>query len=465
MHKHHFLFTLGTLFVAAGLFLVASPGALAQENPEAPPFLAEFFNQWVNSAHADAEAPAFVRWNDEGEIPENCAKCHSETGYLDFLGEDGSEFGVVNAPHPVGTVVTCDTCHNSTASAMTNVVFPSGAEITDASGSARCMQCHQGRASTDSVNAKLEELGLTEDPDAVNAELGFVNIHYYAAAATLYGTQARGGYQYDGMAYELKNEHVPGFDSCADCHNTHTLEVKVEACADCHEDVETPEDLQFIRMPGSAADYDGDGDMDEGISGEISTLQEMLYEGIQGYARDIAGSPIVYDELTHPYFFIDTNDNGDVDEGEAVGDNKYVSFTGNLLKAAYNYQVSKKDPGGYAHNPTYLIHLLYDSITMLNGAAEEPFVDMTDARRNSPGHFDTTAIAFREWDAEGEVPGTCAKCHTSVGLPTFLHNNATIAVPPSNSLACTTCHDSLTDFTTYVVNEVTFPFRRKSLIR
>jgi hypothetical protein len=336
------------------------------------------------------------------------------------------------------------------------VTFPSGVEITDSGGSARCMVCHQGRASTVSVDAAIEEAGLAEDPNTPNADLGFINIHYYAAAATLYGTEVMGGYQYAGMRYEVKNDHVPGYDTCAGCHNPHTLEVRVEDCATCHEEVESADDLIFIRMPGSAVDYDGDGDDLEGIAEEIETLQEILYEAIQDYAAEVAGTPIAYDDATHPYFFIDTNDNGDVDEDEAVRENAYNAFTANLLRAAYNYQVTLKDPGGFAHNPTYHIHLLHDSIAMLNGELEDP-IDMEEARRNSPGHFDTTAEAFRHWDEDGEVPGTCARCHTAGGLPQFIANGVTVAAEPANSLTCTTCHDDISEFTTFVVDEVPFP--------
>jgi hypothetical protein len=460
MRKHHLLFVLGNVLVALGFALFLQPSSFAQETEtEAEPFLAEYYEQWEASPHADATAEAFVHWDEEEDkmVPVDCAKCHSTTGYRDFLGVDGSEFRVVDAPAPIGTVVNCDACHNSVASSLTTVVFPSGAEITDAGDSSRCMECHQGRASGATVDAKPADLGLTEDLNTASEELGFINIHYYAAAATLYGTNAGGGYQFAGKTYEVKNEHVPGFGTCADCHNPHTLELQIETCADCHEDVESVEDLPFIRMPGSLADYDGDGDIDEGIAEEIGGLQEMLYAAIQAYARDIAGTPIVYDSAAYPYFFIDTNDNGSVDEGEAAFPNKYNAFTGNLLKAAYNYQVTQKDPGGYAHNPTYQIHLLYDSVEMLNAQFEEPVVDLSTAQRNSHGHFDTTAFAFRDWDADGAVPGTCAKCHTAEGLPTFLANNTNIAVPPSPSLQCATCHTSLTEYTIYEVAEVTFP--------
>ena len=460
MRKHQVLAIIGTLFLVVGFALLANTSVVAQEAaPEPladPPYLAEYYNAWVASPHADYTAEAFVHWNEEGEVPTDCAKCHSEGGYLDFVGADGSEFGVVDAAAPLGSVVTCDACHAPAARDLTEVTFPSGATITDDGGSARCMQCHQGRASTDSVNAKLTELGLTETPDVVNAELGFINIHYYAAAASLYGSEARGGYQYDGMVYQMQNNHAPGVETCADCHDPHTLQIQVETCATCHEDVETNEDLQFIRMQGSGSDYDGDEDTNEGIAEEIQGLQELLMEAIQAYATEISGTAIVYDEATYPYWVTDTNANGEVDEGEATRENAYHGFTANLLRAAYNYQVSIKDPGGYAHNPQYHIHLLFDSISSLNTALQEP-VDMEFAVRNDPGHFDVTAEAFRHWDAEGEVPGTCARCHSATGLPVWVANGVNVAEPIANSLTCSTCHTDLQDFNFLEVEQVTFP--------
>ncbi len=53
-------------------------------------------------------------------------------------------------------------------------------------------------------------------------------MHYFAAAATLYGSMAKGGYEYEGKTYDAKNTHVEGYDTCVGCHNPHTLEVKVD---------------------------------------------------------------------------------------------------------------------------------------------------------------------------------------------------------------------------------------------
>lgn len=457
MKKYHLIAIVGVLCMVVGFGLMLQTQALAQDaepTPE-PQFLAEYYAEWSASPHNAADSEAFRHWDSEGSIPESCAKCHSTAGYLDYLGEDGTAFGVVDAPAALGTTVNCDACHNPTAASLTTVMFPSGAEISTTDNAARCMECHQGRASSDTVNAAIAEAGLT-DMNQPSDALGFINIHYYAAASTLYGTEVRGGYQFEGRVYQLQNVHVPGFDTCTSCHSPHTLEVQVAECATCHEDVEAVEDLVDIRMPGSMVDFDGDGDQLEGIAFEIETLQELLYQAIQQYAVEVAGTPIIHVPTSYPYWFVDTNANGAADEGEADFANQYKAFTGYLLQAAYNYQVSINDPAGYAHNPVYHIQLLFDSIEVLNAQLGEP-VDISAGTRTESGHFDVTAEAFRHWDEDGEVSASCTKCHTAEGLPFFIENGVNIAGEPSNSLSCSTCHTSLVEFTTYPLTEVRFP--------
>ncbi len=48
------------------------------------------------------------------------------------------------------------------------------------------------------------------------------------------------------------------------------------------------------------------------MTGEVEILQEALYAAIQAYATN-AGTPIVYNSNSHPYFFVDSN--GTTDEG------------------------------------------------------------------------------------------------------------------------------------------------------
>ena len=253
---------------------------------EPPPVEIPFWDAWVNSGHADLEAEAFAHWNEEdpAEIPASCAKCHSQYGYHDFLGIDGTEAGVIDNPAEIGSTVSCVTCHNLATVAMDSVIMPSGAELTDLGAEARCMQCHQGRESAVSVNEAILEAGA--DEDAVSEELGFINVHYFAAAATKYGTLANGGYEYEGKSYDAEFMHVEGYSTCVDCHSPHTLEVKTESCESCH----SFNVLQDIRMLGSTVDYDGDGNFNEGINFEIADLQKLLYETMQTYSLETIGT-------------------------------------------------------------------------------------------------------------------------------------------------------------------------------
>jgi len=412
---------------------------------------------WKASAHAVADAPAFTHWNeaDPNEIPVECAKCHSTPGFQDYVGADGSAAFAVDKAAPIGTVVTCVACHNEATAKLDKVVFPSGAEVSGVGSEAVCMTCHQGAASMVDVDKSITDAGAT-DEDTPNEKLGFTNVHYLAAAIARYGTIAKGGYEYAGQTYDALWGHVEGVSACTDCHDSHSLELKVETCAACHTGVAKPEDARNIRMASSVEDYDGDGDVKEGISGEIQGLQTLLYQAIQAYAKDVVQKPIVYKAEAYPYFFNDTNADGQAGDDEAVFPNAYKSWTPRLAKAAYNYQVSIKDPGSYAHGGKYIIELLYDSTANLNEKLATP-VDLSKAVRTDPGHFDGSSPAFRHWDAEGEVSGDCAKCHDGMGLPQFLANGTNIAMEPTDGLMCETCHNDLTTFTRHEVKTVVFP--------
>lgn len=455
MKQHYYFSIAGIVLVLLGVFLLTPIFAQDESEgasvPESADFLSEFYDAWVTSPHADVEAEAFNHWNEDEEsvVPTRCARCHSTPGYVDYLGADGSESGVVDVDAPLGTTVTCDACHNSVTSNLTSVTFPSGVEITDLNDASRCMVCHQGRESGLSVVEAIEAADV--DGNTISEDLRFINIHYYAAAASLYGGEVHAGYEFEGNTYQLRGDHVDGYDTCINCHNPHTLELQVNECASCHE-VDSIEDVYDIRMNGSLSDYDGDGDIREGIRDEIAGLQDLLYQAMQAYAQEVLDTALIYDGHSYPYFFVDIDGNGENNEG----DERFGSFTPNLLIAAYNYQVSQKDPGAFAHNPKYHIELLYDSIMMLNENMSTP-IDMSNAVRNDPGHFDSTAEAFRHWDEDGEVSATCTKCHTAEGLPFFMEEGVLFTREPSLSLECTTCHDDLTEFTLHIVNEVTMP--------
>ncbi|MCJ7726620.1 MAG: cytochrome c3 family protein, partial [Acidimicrobiia bacterium] len=401
-----------------------------------------FFALWEASGHNNADAEAFRHWDedDPAVVPESCATCHVGTGFQDFVGADGSAAGVVDAAHAADTTITCTTCHNEATLALDSVTMPSGVELTGLGAEARCMTCHQGRESMVSVDEAIAAAGVEDD--TVSADLRFINIHYFAAAATRYGNEAMGGYEYEGKTYDAFFTHIEGYETCTECHNPHSLELKIEECATCHVGVTSADDLKNVRMAGSLVDFDGDGDLAEGIYYEIEGVTATLYLAMQAYATEILGTSLVYDAASYPYFFAD--------------DEAFASWTPRLLKAAYNFQVANKDPGAFAHGGKYILQLLSDSIEDLNSVLSTP-VAVDAAHRIDHGHFAGSEEAFRHWDEDGAVPASCAKCHSAEGLPLFLAEGVTISQAPANGFLCSTCHNDFGAWTRYEAGPVSFP--------
>lgn len=438
--------------------------AAAEAGPAVPNL-----DAWKAAGHAASDSEAFRHWDsaDPAVVPTGCAKCHAGAGLAEFLATGKNE-ATIDAKTNMG--IDCVSCHNAASSAYTAVTFPSGVVVSGLGREALCMTCHQGRESKVSVDKQIEDFKVT-DLDAVVAPVtdaagkttnfGFRNVHYAAAAIALYGSEVHGGYEYDGKSYDYKFAHIEGYDTCVACHDSHTLQVKIDQCAFCHEGVKTSDDLKNIRMLSSTKDYDGDGNVTEGMFYEIQGVQEALMAQIQTYAKAKAGTGIVYDAATYPYWFADADGDGKIDQadGKNVG---YTTWTARLLKATYNYQVSIKDPGAFAHGNKYIIQLLHDSIEDLGG-------DVSKMAREDSGHFAGDSMAFRDWDSAGSVPFACAKCHSADGLPEFVKNGGTVVVsttttttgvgnqPVSNGFTCYTCHDHANWPARLAIAQVAFP--------
>lgn len=334
------------------------------------PSVAQISDEWFASGHADAKSLAFTDWDetDPPSVPVRCAMCHSYYGFMDYLGVDGSEVGRVDKEAKIGSVLFCNTCHNPAAPGYTTVEFPSGVRLSDLGPEAACMTCHHGRESTVSV----DKATAGKPVDTPIEKQGFINPHYFPAAATQAGGLVQGAYQYDGQAYLGRFEHTKTMNTCYQCHNPHSLEIDPKTCSPCHANVVTTDDLKNIRQ--TKVDYDGDGNLSEGISSELEAYSARLYSAIRAYAEATLGTPIAYNADTYPYFFIDTNNDGQTDAEEAVNANRWTKWSPRLLRAAYNYQFVHKDPGGFAHNPKYLVQVAYDSISDLGQAVT---VDMS----------------------------------------------------------------------------------------
>lgn len=349
-------------FAATIVFAIIACTAAAAESENA---LEKLVEAWLASPHGDYHSHSFTYWNKDGEVPVACAACHSGPGFIDFLGADGSAPGVVDSPAAINSPIGCASCHTTAAHALQSVRFPSGVTVDQLGESAVCTVCHQGRQSGDAVASAVDGM----DEDTVSADLTFINVHYGIAAAVINGSDVRGGYQYPGRKYAGRFGHVPSANTCVDCHDPHSTRVEVDACLTCHRGVEDVRDIRTRH-----ADFDGDGDAAGGIHTEITGLHARLLEAIRSYAADVAGMPIAYVPGTFPYFFIDREGGGQIPAEAAIMPNRYSNWTPRLLKAAYNYQVAAKDPGGFAHNPAYLLQLLHDSLESLSERVE---IDMS----------------------------------------------------------------------------------------
>ena len=125
-------------------------------------------------------------------------------------------------------------------------------------------------------------------------------------------------------------------------------------------------------------DVDGDGTA-EGPYAEALEIATLLYEEIVTYAsgNNPTTAFIAYDPSDSPYWAVDADEDGVADrnvDGELVA---YNTWTPRLLKATYNYQYYRKEPGAFAHNGTYLLQLLCDSLEDLGN-------DVCGANRPTP---------------------------------------------------------------------------------
>jgi hypothetical protein len=288
----------------------------------------------------------------------------------DFQGTAGTGAAskLVSSAVPITYGFTCQTCHVDIAAstavrAVDSVTFPGGVTVVDAGNKSNiCMTCHSGRT------------GKKDIDDGVAAgNLRFMNVHYLAAAATLFGTDAKVGYEYTGKTYVGRWMHNGGgspLNNCIDCHapgNTgHTFQPKdnLASCQTCHAGVT---DVHDIRTGTNTTDWDGDGDATEDLMDEVATLASALFTEIQAYATNTLASPIVYSSSRYPYWFKDTDADGVADSGEISYGNRYTAWDGKLMAAAHNYQHSQKEHGVWAHNFRYIVQLLIDSVEDLGG--------------------------------------------------------------------------------------------------
>jgi len=373
MNKRTFL----VLLVLIAVALVAWVGCTSTQTAAAPVDANAIGQQWWGSAHADVKSEAFSHWNGEevaeGEelpaVPPTCAKCHSTSGFVDYIGGDGSEAGKVDAPGVVMQGVQCGACHNAAAATYTDVTLASGTVIK-AGTDAVCSTCHSGMGSGPGVdkNKLVVAAGAGAD-DTVLEKSSLMGAHYAHAAATHAGTDGKSGYEYAGKTYVGTFVHDEKVNQCTECHDPHTLHIVKAAgtedslCATCHSNVKSYAD--YRNVPGKV-DYDGNGKV-EPVAAEIQGMETLLKAAVNKYSAEKLGKALAFNFDAYPYAYNDTNADGKIDETEGVFANSYNTFSPRLLRAGFNLMFSHKEPGAYVHNAKYVLQLMYDSIADLGG--------------------------------------------------------------------------------------------------
>lgn len=442
-------------------FLTGTEGSFTSEQSEGYVFNnTPIRAQWAESGHGAVAAESWRHWDADGAVPSRCAKCHGpqangyvgpDVGFLEYVATSDN---VADAPLPLG--LDCVSCHQTFPTIYSNlakfglpdgglepVVFPSTDAVSLYGPSNICMVCHQGRESGKDVQETI-------DADDGAGPYSFLNIHFYAAAASAFGSETWGGYEYPSQSYRPRNtfpSHPDSFSTCVGCHMTnasdgdvHTWDPSLESCQTCH-----------------------GGDSFETLGGTpsqsytaLQALAPELYAEIQEYATNVIGKPILYAD-GYPYFF---NDNG---QGASFP-NRYTDFDATLLPAAYNYQVLQKDPAGFVHNGTYLQQLAFDSIVSLGGTPSVNVLDRGELtidgddigtasktlqwQISAHGALDTEP--FRHWDEDYEadgytpsgVPSFCSRCHTTGAFTEYAAGDPTSGQLPRTGVDCWACHNN-----------------------
>lgn len=359
---------------------------------------------WMNSSSHNWHASGTVGVSParSTNATTDCVRCHTSAGFTQYVMSNYSTLS------PVGTVadksaepLTCNGCHNSNFTVRTtglpltayyNYNSTATGQITlkfdkfyatdtygnppgpiDNAGSKACIPCHAGRESGSTIHAAARA-GLNF------SNVGFVNSHYMSAAGTMYRST---GYEYAGLNYGylsgfenfeyqhpligteyikfLANDYVGGTNGpCVGCHmtspNKHKFSVFSSAnngavtkitspiCEICHA-VGVPNAAPIRMTVADVNRYRSD------YSAALDALQALLFT-----------KGIVYTS-TYPYFY--TTGNAPYTNWES-GDIVYIGKGSDVMGAAFNFNLLKREPGAYVHNSVYTKRLLYDAIDFLD---------------------------------------------------------------------------------------------------
>lgn len=430
---------------------------------------------WAQSGHAGHIASAtpdtesvwgHYDWDQSNRA--SCQRCHTATGAKNFLTSPGAYNSANNdfshltdwtaaTGSNQNELLFCWACHSDvgtgtlrnpgaiteTYSAATSGDPATTVAYPDIDKSNVCMACHIGRETGEVIKNNV-------DADGVR---GFINSHYLTAGATLFNES---GYEFAGQTYNsgyhkeigVADTAGTGTDGpCVSCHmhsaEQHTFEVVTKdgagtvtavnstACASCH-----------ATMSASL----------------LEEKKATFVEAMEALKDALEAKGIYFGEA-YPYFFTAPYVVGGTNTGftnwnsvaVTLGVGLDIDATGtgwkNVMGAAFNYNLFEHDPGAYAHNRTYALSLIRDSIDFLGDGLVDGDVNVATELVAKGVNIGTTAGYSAIHDAPITMPSAvvCSACHAAAP-----HYGGTVLVQaqfvaPATTLdadgsSCSDCH-------------------------
>lgn len=359
--------------------------------------------EWQASGHGDINGLAWVYY--DFTIRNTCNACHTPAGFLKAMGNGWTNTTAASTTVSSGKQpLTCDACHASDdfansvrtlgaykagmggygAAAKASIQFP------DVGESNLCIPCHAGRENGDSLKAGTG----TAPYDFTNKT--FVNPHYLAAAAVLYG---KGGFQFytSGVRYNTygaagKVGHTANWQHgrLGMDNYTTTTSAAVRAsgaiidsgnkghCVSCHLGPKNTHSFGALEvanatMAGNTGGYTrgcygchAGSDMD--MLAFIDEEKEIWNRMFDFYKWQFEQLGIYFINTINPYFFTDntyttsvTNWTTQVTNGPADLQQRGLQTMG----AAMNLKLLVAERGSFAHNRAFGRALIADSLTFL----------------------------------------------------------------------------------------------------
>lgn len=310
----------------------------------------------LNAKVTEEVAPAWVHYDFKQENRQDCQRCHTSTGFKNFANDPENYNPANNTFLLAGQqkeLLYCWACHRveDGSFALRNpgklektVPYDEPADrisaVPDLGEANLCMACHIGRSS----GAVIESA-----EDIKGKHFGVFNSHYLSAGGIIFSLSP---YEFNGREYADFNPHKSIDGLCVACHmsnSDHTFEVLDEngvpkaydnLCKNCH------------------------GNKDSLV--KVIEEEKAGYEATLDYIEQLlADKGIYYDITAYPYFYPSPNPQ----DGRGPP-NAFTDWPDKeTLGSAYNLNLFRHEPGAYAHNPTYVKQILYDTIDFLDNGA------------------------------------------------------------------------------------------------